>query len=241
VQRSNNIINIRLIAICALFLSACAVQQNYQEKGPAQPADFPEAFYLQAAADLHNKVYRADRKLSQILIRTYSGGPLALLGHEHIIASQDVQGYILLNKTTGLCQVDLFAPLDQLNVDDPQLRAEAALKTTPSPSDVEGTKNNMLKSIDATDSPFAELHSSDCSVALSGKETRVALTIHGVQQDRLLKIDVQQAQEKRLIVSGKFSILQTDFGIEPFSISNGLIKVKNKLDLTYQVVFTQIN
>lgn len=232
---------IRLIAICALFLSACAVQQNYPGKGPAQPADFPEAFYLQAAADMHNSVYRADRKLSQILIRTYSGGALALLGHQHIIASQDVQGYILLNKATGLCQVDLFVPLGQLNVDDPQLRAEAALNTTPSPSDVEGTKNNMLKSIDATNSPFAELHSSDCSAALSGKKTRVALTLHDVQQDRLLAIGLQQTQDNGLIVSGKFSILQTDFGIEPFSISNGLITVKNKLDLTYQVFFTQIN
>ncbi|HEY7866494.1 MAG TPA: YceI family protein [Psychromonas sp.] len=190
---------------------------------------------------MHNSVYRADRKLSQILIRTYSGGALALLGHQHIIASQDVQGYILLNKATGLCQVDLFVPLGQLNVDDPQLRAEAALNTTPSPSDVEGTKNNMLKSIEATNYPFAELHSSDCSAALSGKKTRVVLTLHDVQQDRLLAIGLQQTQDNGLIVSGKFSILQTDFGIEPFSISNGLITVKNKLDLTYQVFFTQIN
>lgn len=239
-QRSNAIIIIRLIAICALFISACTVQQEQPEKAPAQPADFPEEFYLQAAEDLHNSVYRADRKLSQILVRTYSGGVMGLLGHEHIIASQDVQGYILLNKSTGLCQVDLFAPLGELKVDDPQLRAEAALKTTPSASAVDGTKKNMLKSIDAANFPFARLHSSDCSAALSGNNTKVELTIHGVQQQRQLAI-AMQTQEKQLIVSGKFSILQTEFGIEPFSIANGLIKVEDKLDLTCKLVFTAIN
>lgn len=190
---------------------------------------------------MHNRVYRADSKLSQILVRAYRGGVMALLGHEHIIASQDVQGYILLNKTAGLCQADLFVPLAKLNVDDPQLRAEAALKTTPSLSSIDNTKKNMLKSIDAINFPFAQLHSSDCSAALSGKETKVVLTIHGVQQERQLAIALQQAQDNQLIVSGKFSILQTEFGIEPFSVFNGLIKVEDKLDLTYQLVFTEIN
>ncbi|MFT6987609.1 MAG: polyisoprenoid-binding protein YceI [Psychromonas sp.] len=230
----------RLIALSALFLSACAVQQESPES-PAQPADFPEALYLQAAADTQNRVYRADRKLSQILIRAYRGGILTLLGHEHIVASQDVHGYILLNKTTGLCQTDLFVPLAKLNVDDPQLRTEAELQTTPSLSSSDNTKKNMLENIDATSSPFAQLHSSDCSAALSGKETKVLLTIHGVKQERQLAINLQQTDDNQLIVSGKLSILQTEFGIEPFSVFNGLIQVEDKLDLTYKLVFTELN
>lgn|GEM_PF-413022 len=239
-QRSNAITTIRLIALSALFLSACAAQQASTES-PAQPADFPQAFYLQAAADTHNSVYRADRKLSQILVRAYRGGIMALLGHEHVIASQDVQGYILLNKNTGLCQTDLFVPLAKLNVDDPQLREQAALSTGLSLSSIDNTKKNMFKTIDAENYPFAQLHSSDCAAALSGKETKVRLTIHGVQQERLLAIDLQQAQEDQLTVNGKFSILQTEFGIEPFSVFNGLIKVEDKLDFTYRLVFTKIN
>ena len=227
------------MAICALFLSACAVQQDNPE-GPAQPTDFPEEFYLQAAADMQNSVYRADGKLSQILVRAYRGGVMALLSYEHLVASQDVQGYILINKTTGQCQADLFVPLGKLNVDDPQLRAKDSLNTTSSLSTIANTKKNMLKSIDAANFPFAQLHSSDCSGALSGKDTNVVLTVHGVKQDRQLAIGMQQTQDEQLIISGKFSILQTEFGIEPFSIFNGLIKVEDKLDLTYKLVFTEI-
>lgn len=230
----------RLLALSALLLSACAVQQDMPESA-AQPADFPEAFYLQAAADTRNSVYRVDRELSQILVRAYSGGVLALLGHDHIIASQDVQGYMLLSKGTGLCLADLFVPLAKLNVDDPQLRTQAALETTPSPSDVDNTKKNMLKSIDAINSPFAQLHSSGCFAGFSGKESNVVLTIHGVNQDRQLAIKLQPDTDNQLIVSGKFSILQTEFGIEPFSVFNGLLKVEDKLDLSYQLVFKKIN
>ena len=189
---------------------------------------------------MQNSVYRADGKLSQILVRAYRGGVMALLSYEHLVASQDVQGYILMNKTTGQCQADLFVPLDKLNVDDPQLRAEAGLNTTSSLSTIANTKKNMLESIDAANLPFAQLHSSDCSEALSGKDTKVVLTIHGVKQDRQLAIAMQQTQNEQLIISGKFSILQTEFDIEPFSIFNGLIEVEDKLDLTYKLIFTEI-
>ena len=178
--------------------------------------------------------------MSQILVRAYRGGVLSLLSHEHLVASQEMQGYILINKTTGQCQTDLFVPLSKLNVDDPQLRTEAALDTASSLSTIANTKKNMLKSIDAADFSFAQLHSSDCFEALSGRDTKVLLTIHGVQQDRQLAITMQQTQDGLLIISGKFSILQTEFGIEPFSVFNGLIKVEDKLDLTYKLIFTEI-
>lgn len=231
---------IRLIAICALFLSACASRQE-QPEVPVQPADFPEELYLQAAGDMQNSVYRTDGKLSQILVRAYSGGIMSFITHEHLIASQDVHGYILINKTTGQCRTDLFVPLGKLNVDDPQLRAEAELSTTSSLSTIANTKENMLKSIDAAYFPFVQLHSSDCSKALSGKDTEVELTIHGVQQERQLAITMQRPQDEQLLISGEFSILQTEFGIEPFSIFNGLIEVEDKLDLTYKLVFTEIS
>ena len=165
---------------------------------------------------------------------------MSFLTHEHIVASQDVQGYILINKTTGQCRADLFVSLGKLNVDDPQLRAEAELNTTSSLRSIANTKENMLKSIDAADFPFAQLHSSDCSEALSGKDTKVELTIHGVQQDRQLAIRMQPPQDEQLIIRRELSILQTEFGIEPFSIFSGLIEVEDKLDLTYKLVFTEI-
>jgi polyisoprenoid-binding protein YceI len=70
--------------------------------------------------------------------------------------------------------------------------------------------------------------------------TSVALTIHGVTQPLQLAIKIAREEEGKLLISGAFSILQTDFSIEPFSIMNGLIKVKDRLDLRYSITATKL-
>ena len=83
--------------------------------------------------------------MSQILVRAYRGGLMAKLGHDHIIASQNLQGYIRINKQTSECRADFFVSLGNLDVDNETFRISAKLDTTPSASDIVGTKNNMLK------------------------------------------------------------------------------------------------
>lgn len=225
--------------LLSLVLGGCVTQQKVYE-GPAQPSDFPEQFYLEVASDPQKSIYKIDSDLSQIVLRVYRGGAMARLGHDHVVSSQNVQGYIALNKESGQCHADFFAPLSMLIVDDPELRIAAELDTTPSPSDIAGTKNNMLISLEAANFPFVQLASKDCSGVLSGTETTVVLTLHGVSQQRNLQINLQSIDDNQLLISGEFSIKQTDFGIEPFSIMSGLIKVEDKVDLTYQLTAQRI-
>lgn len=228
-----------MLLFFTLVLGGCTTRQELPD-GPAQPANFSERFYLKASADLEKYVYKIDSNLSQIVLRVYRSGAMARLGHDHIIASRNVQGYIALNKNDGQCRADIFVPLSKLDVDDPQLRAAAELNTTPSPADVAGTRNNMLMSIEAADFPFAQLSSNDCSGGLSGNKTPVVLTLHGVSQQRNLLINLQSIDDKQLLIRGEFSIKQTDFGIEPYSILNGLIKVEDQVDITYQLTAQRI-
>jgi hypothetical protein len=48
-------------------------------------------------------------------------------------------------------------------------------------------------------------------------------------------INLQQANNSQLFISGNFTILQSDFAIEPFSIMNGLLKVQDRLQLSFQL------
>lgn len=109
------------------------------------------------------------------------------------------------------------------------------MTTKPSAADIEGTTSNMLKSIEAEKFPFAQLQSQDCSGALNNQSVPVTLTIHGVTQSRELEISLHQSDDSQLDISGEFSMLQSDFGIQPFSIMNGLIKVQDRLHLSFQL------
>jgi hypothetical protein len=60
--------------------------------------------------------------------------------------------------------------------------------------------------------------------------------LHGIFQTQDLEIAVTQSDINSLLINGSFSILQTDFGIEPFSVFNGLLKVEDRLEISYQLL-----
>lgn len=59
----------------------------------ARPADFPAAFYEQAAAS-GQQVLKVDTSRSLVSITVRRAGALASLGHDHVIASRQLQGYV---------------------------------------------------------------------------------------------------------------------------------------------------
>lgn len=160
---------------------------------------------------------------------------MAKFGHDHIVASRDVQGYLLLGDNNS-CRADFYAPLNQLIVDDPVLRNQAKLVTSPSEKDIAGTKTNMLISLQAAEFPFVQLQSRDCAGAMAGQPVATSIGLHGVFQEQQLTMTVTQPDADGIIISGRFAILQTDFGIEPFSVFNGLLKVEDRLEISYQLV-----
>jgi hypothetical protein len=231
-----------LKVLCVIFLlvsmlGSCSLPQRVTSVKPS-PEDFPEARYLELVSDPQNRVYKIDSRSSKILAQVYRGGVMASLGHDHIVASQNVIGYLAL-LSNGECYADFFVPLHSVVVDDLQLRRAAQLQTTPSPRDIEGTKANMHASLDSQNFPFAWLHSDSCNSALSEQPTLVDITIHGVLQRYRLAISVKPRGDQ-FFISGHFSLLQTDFGIEPFSIFNGLLKVQDKVDIVYSLLVKRL-
>ncbi|MDG1818543.1 MAG: hypothetical protein P8H31_01805, partial [Porticoccaceae bacterium] len=189
--------------ISLLTLAGCASKPDISPQQTAPP-DFPHSIYTEA--DNGSSVYKVDSNASQILITVRRGGLMASLGHDHIVASHDLQGYILIEQNpenqNQACRADFYAPIAQLEVDNAELRRQANLLTTPSAKDIAGTTANMLKSIAAADFPFARLHSSDCLAALSGEQAEVLLTIHGANQTQKIAINIEEVNEEKIILRG---------------------------------------
>jgi hypothetical protein len=219
------------VLLLPLLLQGCS-QYSEPAATQSQPANFPDSFFLQADP---SQVYKIDSQFSQIIVTVRRGGLMARLGHDHIVASNQVQGYIYLDRENRQCRAQLFVPLTLLEVDNPQLRATAAMSTKPSAADIQGTTSNMLTSIEIQKFPFAQLQSPDCSAALNNQPAPLELSIHGVTQHMAVPINLQQANNSQLFISGNFTILQSDFAIEPFSIMNGLLKVQDRLQLSFQL------
>src|SRR5882672_3811090 len=133
----------------ALLLAGCAELLRI-EAPSAPPPEFPEGYYQQAVKT-GKPVYRIDPAQSLIVIEVRRSGSLARLGHDHVVASHDVTGYI----APGEGRADLYVALARLTVDKPALRVEAGFETQPTESDIEGTRSNMLtRVLEAEKFPF---------------------------------------------------------------------------------------
>ena len=201
----------------------------------AKPAEFPEAYY-QGIAARGSPVFRIDPARSLVVIIARRGGSLTKFGHDHVISSHDVAGFI----APGEGRADLYVPLDALVVDEPELRSEIGLDTQPSAADIEGTRRNMLEKVLETDRyPYATIAVRDHPAGGSTQPLRVAISLHGTMRSIEAPVQFRSAGEE-VAATGSFAIDQSQFGIVPFSILGGAIAVQDRVNITFQVVATRV-
>ncbi|WP_426114502.1 YceI family protein [Massilia sp. PWRC2] len=175
---------------------------------------------------------------SRIVVTVRRGGPLARLGHDHVVASEQIGGLI----APSLGRADFGFRLDQLTVDDPLLRAQAQLDTQPSAEAIAGTRLNMLNRVlEAELYPevlmrvtVAPLASGSASASASAQ---LSITLHGVTRTLATPVLIEQTAAG-LRASGTLTLRQSDFGITPMSVMNGAMTVLDTLELRYRIEAT---
>jgi hypothetical protein len=111
-------------AATAVVLLLCACAPQPPAPTPAArgaPPDFPEAYYRQART-AGRSVLEVDPAKSLLVVVVRRGGSLARLGHDHVVASHDIAGFVA--PADG--RADLYLALERLVVDEAPLRDAAA-------------------------------------------------------------------------------------------------------------------
>lgn len=219
-----------MVVVASVVLAACAVQAPRAPESKAQqPAGFPDAFYQQSA-QAGGLVFAIDPALSLLVIEVRRGGSLAKLGHDHVIASHNVRGYIAPDAD----RADLFIRLDELVVDEPALRAQAAFDTQPTGAAIAGTRENMLAQLQAVEHPYAMIAVGGVQADAAGTWVQASIALRDVT--RVLRIPVQiERGPERLTVSGRMALEQSSFGIDPLSILNGALVVQDRVDVRFEI------
>src|SRR5512140_1944489 len=98
-----------LVVVAGVTVGCAPQAPRPVETGEAAPAGFPAQNY-RAAVARGEAVFRIDPAASQIVIEVRRAGSLARLGHDHVVASHDVHGYVAPQARTA----DLYVPLGLL-------------------------------------------------------------------------------------------------------------------------------
>ncbi|MGH8802033.1 MAG: YceI family protein [Casimicrobiaceae bacterium] len=219
--------------VVAGLISGCAApvpRPGNVEAG--EPAGFPVAYYQQAAGR-GDPVFRIDPERSLVTIEVRRGGSLAHLGHDHVVASHDVQGFVAPKDG----RADLYVRLDRLVVDEPALRTQAGFDTQPSEADIAGTRENMLGKVLRTgEHRFAVISIAGMD---SSENLKIAITLNGVTRITQVPVKIETSLDE-LSVTGQLPLDQTDFDITPFAILGGAIQVQNRVYVRFGIVARRI-
>jgi hypothetical protein len=221
-----------LLLLPVALLAACA--QPEWVPGDATAPPLPERVYQQAARK-GEPVYRIDPQLSRIFLRTGRDGPMKAAGHDHVIASADVEGFVLLSRDPQRSRADLRLPLQQLVVDDPANRERFGLEPELPESAVEGTTRNMQdKVLESGLFPWVTARVRVLSMEEGQSELDVSVTMHGASFDYRVPVELTIDSET-LRVNGSMTIGHADFGLTPFSAAGGLLRVAEDIEIVFEL------
>lgn len=216
----------------AMLMGACAPQLPMLQEGSEAP--LPSASYFAAARE-GARVFRIVPGESLLLVHVGRDGAMKKLGHDHAVASVDVQGFVELNDDPDASRADLAFPLRNLVVDDAAHRARLGLGTGPSAEDIAGTYSNMIKMLQPDAHPWVIASARIATNDPASHALAVSIELNGTALEFLLPVEFS-ANDDRITVSGNAAITQSEFGLLPFQAAGGLLRVADRLDISFSFV-----
>ena len=220
-----------LVPLCAAALSACSASPAIP-RAPLSAADGNG--YRDTLAGAGTR-YAIDAAASQLSIHVFRGGRAARLGHNHVLGAPQLEGRILVpDEDPTQTQFSLRLRLDQLEVDAPGARQRTGgnFAAPRSASDVEGTRRNLLKSLDADRYPDVVINSRTVAGDWPVFVAELAVTLHGVTRSERVPLQVSRNNDT-LHVRGALALRQSDYGITPYSVLGGVLTVQDALAIEF--------
>jgi polyisoprenoid-binding protein YceI len=222
---------VMLAMLCAILLAAC------QSPLPAEPPAVAIPSTTEPAAQ-HGKRYIIDAQASEIRLLVYRDGPMARVGHNHVMNGQ-VNGELDVSDSAAASSFKLDIPVASFTVDDPALRAEEGEDFSATVSDParKGTRDNMLGADVLDASHFALIRIE--SESMTGPRWNPAVNARITVRDKTSVVKFPAAVIERpdaLTVIATFRVLQTDLGITPYSILGGAVRVRDAIDIRVRLV-----
>lgn len=181
---------------------------------------------------------------TQVYARVFRGGRLEKLGHNHVVVFNDVRGYVSLADEPVDSLFDFAVATADVSIDPPALRQRQGegFDTTISERARTGTRENMLSEsvLHAAAYPYVMIGSSSIDGTFDDARVTMAVTIRDVTRVVTLPVALNR-DGRRLVASGAFGLLQSDYGIEPFAALGGALKVKDRVELVFNITAERLD
>lgn len=208
-------------------------------RGTPQEPGALAAQYAQLGA-VGGRVMRLQPDASQIRIYVFRGGRASNLGHNHVVSVPAFEGFFYLpEQGVNGSRFDLEFRLDQLVFDVPSHRAALgpAFAAVLSDAAIAATREHMLgaDNMQADRYPLVRIRSLEITGEAPKFAARIAVELHGQTREMLVPLTVT-GLPRRVNASGALVLRQSDFGVRPYSVMNGLLAVQDDVVLEFNLL-----
>ena len=253
------------MAVSAAFALAAAGCSLPPRAPPSAPSPAPRASTapsppFAAVDDAQADRLGIDPAQSELRLLVFRAGTLARLGHDHVIESHALSGWIDPRAVGARQLVDLVIPVDTLEIDPDAARAEEgpAFAEPITAEAKAGTRHNMLGEalLDAAHFPRIEVRglaadAAESTTAPSDGTPRaatvpatvaatLAVAVAGHESRQTVELNIARDAD-RLTLSADFSLRQTALGLAPFSVMMGALQVKDEMRVHVHLVALRIH
>jgi polyisoprenoid-binding protein YceI len=173
---------------------------------------------------LYAQTHPMDAVKSSVTIRVSKSGFLSAFGHDHEIQAPVESGTI---DSSADPKVQLHVDARKLRVLDPDVAAEQRAEI----------QHTMEGSAVLDAEHFPDIFFQSTSVTKTGNErweVRGNLDLHGKKQPVVLEVSLDGSHYR-----GSASFKQSDFGINPVRIAGGTVRVKDEIEIEFDIVPAQ--
>ena len=172
------------------------------------------------------RAWTLDASHGQLLVHTGVTGPAAKMGHRLTIAMNSWLATVRWNSGEP-AEAELTVEVDSLQV----LGGEGGLKALSGPEKTLA-RSNALRVLDADRFPQIRFHAGHIDEVEDGYRLAGTLEIHGVPGERVIDLRVEDLGEAWRL-SCEADVDQSDFGIKPYSMLMGSMKVVDTVTVSF--------
>ena len=185
--------------------------------------------------------YQLDATASELRLLVYKTGPLARVGHNHVIVSHGLTGTLARTDLFSSSKARIVLPVASLEVDPVALRAEEGADFSSDVSDEAraGTLSNMLGDgvLNAALYPDVTVELMSLTGPQWSADAILRITLAGQVREQSASVSLlEEAGVIRALSS--FSISQSEFGMTPFSVLGGGLRVADEVKIRVNLTFT---
>jgi hypothetical protein len=184
--------------------------------------------------------YSIDSAQSELRLLVYRAGPMARLGHNHVILNRAIGGWVDAAARPESASFALYVPVADFVVDDARARSEEGQDFSAEvPEDAKsGTRRNMLSAalLDAERFPVITLTSVGIAQAPEGNwVATLSIGVAGHESTLAVPFALEISSD-RISAAGSAVVRQSELGLTPFSVMLGALQVQDDITVRFRFV-----